>query len=1022
MATGILLLCSWASLCKAFNLDTSFPLIKTGQNGSLFGLSVALHQDVNTKDYLLLVGAPREKAEPGVVASKTGGVYSCPVTAEESECRRMKLVDPGLNPSEDLVEDMWLGVSVASQGYPGGRVLACGHRFVKLYGPFKDRQMIGRCYLYENNDSEMKFIYQPCDHRDSFIREAMCNVGISAFISQSEIMVGSPGSFMWQGNVHIFWRNPEDDLETWESDMSDLDQRHIYLGYSVTQAHLVLSKDEETIVTGAPRDGKQDARGSVWLLAKWSRKLVKRQILRGQQTGSYFGNAVAVTDLNGDGWNDLLVGAPFYFERQQGKGGAVYIYMNAGAHFESRPTAVLTGPPGSAFGIAVTAAGDLNQDGFQDIAVGAPFHETGSVMIWMGSEKGVFAEPSQVIRGSSISSRFRTFGYSLSAGVDVDGNRYPDLLVGSLDDTVALLRTRPVIHLNRTLNISPDVVDPNSCSFCIQVEMCFFYTRNDGGPREEDDINILFTVTADITSLKTRLLFQSNGQTTLSGSLSMPKQQCETLRAGLLSPVKNKVEPLVFSLNISLLEKLPKKGNVVQHLKHLPVLGQPLQPINTQIHIQKACGSDNRCESNLQMQAHFTDENQNPFPQNQGCQMLQYNDDIKRLFLQVNVTNLPSVGRPAEDAHSTYLSVRIPPSLVYSGVQSQEDITVPECSVEATVLTCELGNPFRSNQKAEILIKFQLSEIILNTREIHSRLQLTTLSEQPDLSPVFISLLVEYSLQTSFVLKNSPGPTFFSGHVIGESAIKKMEDIGSLLLFTFQINLHGKPLGHLGNLMVEFDWPMEMTNGKWLLYLTRIQMDGTSESVCTPPGINPLELQEKRKRRTPEEGDKNTFQILPLQVLMKKSYTLDCLHGATCQRFACSLVGMNNSVTLWVWSRLWNSTLIEEFRDARTVLVQGRATLKLETDKPTVHMESQSLEVVVHIYPESGLNLDSGILVRILLVSVLVGVLLLALICLLLRKCGFFRRARTRELYQARMQKAQIKSQPSESERLSEEH
>lgn len=28
-----------------------------------------------------------------------------------------------LNPSEDLVEDMWLGVSVASQGYPGGRVL-----------------------------------------------------------------------------------------------------------------------------------------------------------------------------------------------------------------------------------------------------------------------------------------------------------------------------------------------------------------------------------------------------------------------------------------------------------------------------------------------------------------------------------------------------------------------------------------------------------------------------------------------------------------------------------------------------------------------------------------------------------------------------------------------------------------------------------------------------------------------------------------------------------------------------------
>lgn len=64
-------------------------------------------------------------------------------------------------------------------------------------------------------------------------------------------------------------------------------------------------------------------------------------------------------------WNDLLVGAPFYFNRQKGEGGAVYIYMNTGGRFETTPTTVLTGPPGSAFGIAVAAAGDLNQDGFQ---------------------------------------------------------------------------------------------------------------------------------------------------------------------------------------------------------------------------------------------------------------------------------------------------------------------------------------------------------------------------------------------------------------------------------------------------------------------------------------------------------------------------------------------------------------------------------------------------------------------------------------------------------------------------------
>uniref|UniRef100_A0A3P9B430 Integrin alpha-2 domain-containing protein n=1 Tax=Maylandia zebra TaxID=106582 RepID=A0A3P9B430_9CICH len=108
------------SVCAAFNLDTSFPLLKMGERGSLFGFSVALHQDLKTESYLLLVGAPREKAEPNVPANHTGGVYTCPISANQSDCRRMKLIDP----SESHVSlDMWLGVSVASQGRPGGRVL-----------------------------------------------------------------------------------------------------------------------------------------------------------------------------------------------------------------------------------------------------------------------------------------------------------------------------------------------------------------------------------------------------------------------------------------------------------------------------------------------------------------------------------------------------------------------------------------------------------------------------------------------------------------------------------------------------------------------------------------------------------------------------------------------------------------------------------------------------------------------------------------------------------------------------------
>ncbi|XP_029986203.1 integrin alpha-3-like, partial [Sphaeramia orbicularis] len=724
MATTVcLLLGVFVVVGVALNLDTSFPVLKTGEDGSLFGLSVSLHQDLRTRGHLLLAGAPRDKAEPDVAANRTGGVYSCPISLDQSDCRRINLVDPDLNPSEDLIEDMWLGVAVASQGPPGGRVLACAHRFIKLYGAFHLRHMIGRCYLrgndlqYDDSDMHWQNPDQVCSHLGDVSGEVMCSVGVSASISQTQVVLGSPGSYDWQGNVHVSWLNPDVLFHTQRNSFPNLERRNIYMGYSVIQAERLLSQQVETIVTGAPKDSKADARGSVMLALKHLDRLLIGQTLRGEQTGSYFGNAVAAADLDNDGWSDLLVGAPFYFHRQQEVGGAVYVYMNAGGRFDPQPSVVLRGPAGSAFGMAVCATGDLNQDGFQDFAVGAPFHGTGSVMIWSGSAEGVSSEPSQVVRGSSISPAFRTFGYSLSSGLDVDGNKYPDLLIGSLDDTIALLRTRPVIHLNTTLTVSPDVVDPLNCDFCVQVEVCFSYMFNTRDRMDRDNITVHFIVTADVTSLQPRLHFLDNGQSVFSGYVSMPQSQCQTVRVGLQNPIRNQVEPLVFSLNVSLHEQLPKKRKTVQDLGQLPVLSQKPRPIRTQIHIQKACGSDHRCHSNLQMAAHFTDENQNPFIRVKGRQLLVYNGSVHLLLLQVNVSNTPSPRQPAEDAHNAVLSVSVPPGLEYAGVRTR--VPEPEtrtrgtgtrvqtqgnpqkvlCSVDDHVLLCELGNPFKSKQK-----------------------------------------------------------------------------------------------------------------------------------------------------------------------------------------------------------------------------------------------------------------------------------------------------------------------------------
>lgn len=52
----------------------------------------------------------------------------------------------------------------------------------------------------------------------------------------------------------------------------------------------------------------------------------------------------------------------------------------------------------------------------------------------------------------------------------------------------------------------------------------------------------------------------------------------------------------------------------------------------------------------------------------------------------------------------------------------------------------------------------------------------------------------------------------------------------------------GEPLGDLGTLNLSVNWPYEISNGKWLLYLTEIEMTGTENQYCVPDGIIVNEL------------------------------------------------------------------------------------------------------------------------------------------------------------------------------------
>lgn len=140
---------------------------------------------------------------------------------------------------------------------------------------------------------------------------------------------------------------------------------------------------------------------------------------------SSFGSSVAgVGDVNGDGYADLAVGAP---QAGTSASGAVYLYQGGPGGLAATPALTLTGAASSSFGGTLAGAGDVNGDGYDDLLVGA--QSASSVTLYLGGSDGlVTALP---ITRSSPAGPFTQFAASLAAAGDVNGDGFADIVVGA---------------------------------------------------------------------------------------------------------------------------------------------------------------------------------------------------------------------------------------------------------------------------------------------------------------------------------------------------------------------------------------------------------------------------------------------------------------------------------------------------------------------------------------------------------------------------------------------------------------
>lgn len=146
-----------------------------------------------------------------------------------------------------------------------------------------------------------------------------------------------------------------------------------------------------------------------------------------------YGNIASVGDVDGNGFDDVVVGIPTYVNGEFDEGSA---FLYAGSQEGLSSTAswqVESNQSNAKFGTSVAKAGDVNGDGFNDVIVGAPYYNygysnEGAAFLFLGSVSGLANSPSWQGRSKQTNG---SFGSKVSTAGDLNGDGLDDVVISA---------------------------------------------------------------------------------------------------------------------------------------------------------------------------------------------------------------------------------------------------------------------------------------------------------------------------------------------------------------------------------------------------------------------------------------------------------------------------------------------------------------------------------------------------------------------------------------------------------------